>query len=220
MIVQQLVDSVTGYPGFWLLCASSGVVVPLPEDVSLMYAGAHIADGLWSWPATLAVAWAGVAVRDVISWGFGRYVVRWLLGRERLAWLVTGRRATRARTLVEEHGPAAVLLGRFLIGFRAPVFVAAGAVGVPLRSFVLYDGAGLAIAIPIALGLGFWFGAPIAEIAAAVLQRTTTATVVAVVAAIVAFVTWRTASPALAAARPLRRGIARVPVEDDPSDLG
>src|SRR4051812_37647163 len=81
-VVHQLIDNVTGYPGLWLLCACSGVLVPVPEDVVLLYAGTRIAEGRWSWAVTLLVAWAGVATRDVVSWAFGRFVVGWLLGSE------------------------------------------------------------------------------------------------------------------------------------------
>lgn len=180
-MVQDLVDSVSGYPGLWLICASSGILVPLPEDLPLLFAGTRIAEGDWSWPVTLVVAWAGVATRDVVSWLFGRLIGRWVLDGERLAWLLQTRRASRARQLVARHGTAAVLIGRFMVGVRTPVFVAAGAMGVPLRHFVAVDGLGLAVAVPLAVGLGYAFGDPITELAAPILQRTTlVVTVVAV----------------------------------------
>jgi membrane protein DedA with SNARE-associated domain len=189
-MVQGLIESVSGYPGLWLVCASSGIVVPVPEDVPLLFAGSRIADGSWSWPITLVVAWAGVATRDAGAWLFGRIVGRWMLDENRLAWLLATRRIARARRLVAKHGTAAVLLGRFMVGFRSPVFMAAGAMGVPLRSFVLVDGLGLAVAVPLAVGLGYVFGHPLAELATVVLQRTTNVVGVAVILAIVWF-GWR-----------------------------
>jgi membrane protein DedA with SNARE-associated domain len=220
-VVQGLIESVTGYPGLWLVCTSSGVVLPLPEDVPLMYAGTRIAEGLWTWPLTLVIAWVGVGARDVLSWAFGRYVVRRLIEAGRLGWLVSGRRATRARDLVGDHGSKAVLLGRFLVGFRVPVFVAAGATGVPLRSFVLVDGVGLMLAVPMAVGLGFWFGVPVAELTAAVLQRLSSGSLVVGAVAALMWLTWRATKVTRKAVAIRRGGLLEVEVdEDDSADLG
>lgn len=189
-MVQSLIESISGYPGLWLVCATSGVLVPVPEDVPLLYAGSRIAEGSWGWAGTLIVATSGVAVRDVGSWAFGRVLGRWLLDNPRFERLLASRKIARARAFVGRHGTASVLLGRFMVGFRAPVFVAAGAMGVPLRSFVSVDALGLALAVPLAVGLGFVFGDPIAELAAVVLQRSTLVATVLAVAGL-GWVAWR-----------------------------
>src|SRR5690606_19677994 len=77
----------------------------------------------------------------------------------------------RARGMVSGRGAVAVLIGRFLVGFRSPVFVASGAMGVSLRAFVLWDLLGLMIAVPITVSLGFAFGEPMADLAFWALQR-------------------------------------------------
>lgn len=170
-MVRALLENSLGYSGLWLACAGSGILVPMPEDVPLMMAGSHIATGGWEWLPTLLVAGLGVALRDVAAWAIGRFLLRNLLESRRMGWLLGSRQIERAQRLVARHGTAAVLMGRFMIGFRSPVFMAAGAMGVPLKRFVAMDALGLTIAIPVAVSLGFWFGAPIAEIAAAMLQR-------------------------------------------------
>lgn len=197
-MVRVLIEDSLGYSGLFLACAGSGLVLPIPEDVPLLFAGTRIANGDWSWPATLAVAWLGVAVRDVVSWSVGRFLLRWLLATGRARWLLGGRRIERARRLVTDHGALAVLMGRFVIGFRTPVFVAAGAMGVPLRSFALYDALGLTLAVPLAVGLGYWFGSPVAEIAAA-LHRTSSIGGIAVAVGLGLLIWWATASTAATA---------------------
>lgn len=192
-MIRILIENSLGYPGLFLACAGSGIIFPVPEDVPLLYAGTRIASGAWSWPLTLGIAWVGVVIRDLLSWGFGRYLVRWALDSGRARWLIGGRRLERARRLVTNHGAAAVLLGRFMVGFRTPVFVAAGAMGVSWRSFVVFDAAGLTIAIPLAVGLGYWFGSPIAELAASMLQRASTVVTLAAVVVVVVVV-WRAMS--------------------------
>jgi membrane protein DedA with SNARE-associated domain len=189
-MVRVLIESSLGYPGLFLACAGSGIFVPMPEDVPLLYAGTRIASGAWAWPITLAVAWVGVVTRDVTSWAVGRFLGKWLLATGRARWLLGGNRIDRAQRLVTNHGAAAVLLGRFMVGFRTPVFFAAGAMGVSLRSFFMFDALGLTVAVPLAVGLGYWFGSPVAELAASMLQRASTV-VMLITVVIVGLVAWR-----------------------------
>ena len=95
-MVRILIENSLGYPGLFLACAGSGIFVPVPEDVPLLYAGTRIASGMWSWPVTLMVAWVGVGARDVTSWAVGRFLGKWLLDTGRARWLLGGRRIERA----------------------------------------------------------------------------------------------------------------------------
>jgi membrane protein DedA with SNARE-associated domain len=63
--------------------------------------------------------------------------------------------------MVEARGGRAVLISRFLIGFRSSGFLVSGALGVRPRDFLLWDVVGLVISVPIVLGLGLVFGGPI-----------------------------------------------------------
>jgi membrane-associated protein len=181
-MVRELMETGWGYPGLWLACFGSGLFVPVPEDVPLMYAGIRVGQGAWSWPVTLMVAFLGAATRDVVCWTVGRHLFGWMIHTGRLSWLVNPRRVERAERLLRRHGAMAVMMGRFMVGFRVPFFVTAGAMGIPLRSFVAYDSLGLLVAVPLAVSLGFWFGEPIAELTAVMLNR---AGLVALVLAVV-----------------------------------
>ncbi|MEZ4239078.1 MAG: DedA family protein [Myxococcota bacterium] len=189
-MVRMLIETSLGYPGLWLVCAGSGIFVPVPEDVPLMMAGSRIASGGWAWGLTLLVAWSGVAVRDVCAWAVGRYLLHWLLAG-RLGWIIGPQRIARAEGLIARHGAAAVLMGRFMIGFRAPMFIAAGASGVPLRKFVLTDGLGLLAAIPLTVAVGYRFGAPVAQLAGQLIHRASGVAGLLVLFG-VAWLAWRT----------------------------
>ena len=65
--------------------------------------------------------------------------------------------------MVRERGSVAVLIGRFLIGFRAPIFAVAGASHVPFRKFVGWNTLGMLIAVPGVIWLGWFFGEPITD---------------------------------------------------------
>jgi len=162
-VIRELLQSITGYPALLLACIGSGIVVPLPEDFPLLYAGVRIANGEWSLGAVLAITLTGVGVRDLLAYGAGRTLGHRVLSRPGVLRFLGARRMERAARLVRRRGAVAILAGRFLVGFRAPVFIAAGTAGMPLRSFLLYDGLGLLVAVPLMVGLGVVFGEPLAE---------------------------------------------------------
>lgn len=194
-MIQELLEGMSGYPGLFLACVGSGIVFPVPEDFPLLYAGARIQSGAFSWPGTLAVATVGVALRDLAAWALGRVLGDTLLHRDWVRALVGARRLERARTLVSQHGAASVLAGRFLIGFRAPVFLLSGAMGIPLRAFVVYDGLGLLVAVPLVVVLGWAFGAPISDGAFWVFERARLAVVVVVAIAAIGLLVRRLRAP-------------------------
>lgn len=162
-MVRELLQGVTGYPGLFLICALSGVIIPVPEDIPLLYAGVNLQAGVNAWLPTLAVAIAGVWTRDVLVFLGGRLAGEALLQR---AWVLRtfgAARISRARRLVDERGVWAVMIGRFLVGARAPVFMVAGAMGVGFRKFALWDAVGCILAVPLAVFLGYFFGEPLLE---------------------------------------------------------
>lgn len=170
-MIREMLQGIAGYPGLFLACLGSGLVVPLPEDFPLLYAGMRLATGEFGL-VVFPIALLGVGCRDLIAWGIGRLLGGALLHRPLVQRLLGAQRLERARALVVEHGALAVFLGRFLIGFRAPIFLVAGATGVRMRAFLLYDGLGLLIVVPITLALGWGFGEPLVEAVFWLLQRT------------------------------------------------
>lgn len=162
-MIQGLLERMAGYPGLFLFCALSGIAFPLPEDVSLLYAGSRIQAGQMAWGPVLLTAFFGVMVRDVLAWSTGRVLGDWLLETTLVRRMIGRRRIERARSMVEERGSGAVLAGRFLVGLRAPIFLVAGAMGVSFRRFVVWNALGLLVAVPATLALGAVFGEPLAE---------------------------------------------------------
>ncbi len=165
MGMRDLVEATTGYGGLFWLCALSGIAVPVPEDVPLLYAGIRIEAGSLAWAPTLGVALSGVLVRDLAAYAIGRYVGAWLLRSSLVIRLVGQSRLDRARRLIEDHGSRAVLAGRFMIGLRAPLFMVAGAMGTRVTRFLLWDVLGLLVAVPGMVVLGYVFGAPLIDLA-------------------------------------------------------
>lgn len=171
-MLTEFFQELQGYPGLGLLCATSGIAVPFPEDVALLWAGVQVREGALTWAPTLATATAGVLVRDLIAFGAGRLLEEWLLESAWAKRLLGAKKLHRAQRLVASHGALAVLFGRFLVGFRAPVFLVAGATRVSLRKFVAWDLLGLVLTVPTVVLIGYYAGDPILELAHWTLNRT------------------------------------------------
>ncbi len=156
--LQGYLDS---YWALFLLCLSSGVVYPLPEDFPLMFAGMRLHEGHGAWLPTIALAWVAVMIRDCFFYAIGRTLGTRLLAAPRVVRFLGAARLAKARQLVERMESKAVLAGRFSVGMRALIFVVAGSMGVSFRAFLIWDGLGLLVTIPFALWVGFQFGAPV-----------------------------------------------------------
>ena len=136
----------------------STLIVPLPEELALMGAGWWARQGaLPLWAAWLA-ATAGNVVGDTVSYFIGKYFLDRLL-RTRLGKRVVSPELREwGEAFVKRHGFWAIVLGRFLVALRGPVYFAIGASRVPLLRFelvntsvALAEGAGLVY-------LGYRFG--------------------------------------------------------------
>ncbi len=143
---------------FLALCSAGLLVNPLPEDIVLMTAGYLIADGARPLASTLALCIVGMACRDSLVMLLGRTLGHGLLERRWLQRLLSKARMERSRQLLLDNQPKAILIARFLPGLRVPIFLVAGTLGLPWRTFLLFDGLGLCITVPIEVFVGYHIG--------------------------------------------------------------
>lgn len=123
-----------------LVLVVTGAGIPIPEEVPVITAGIMSSHGqLHPWLAFLAClvgALGGDCVMYAIGYHFGRSVLR-----EHHYWvrLVTPEREAQMEEMVSRHGLKTLLLARFLVGLRSPVYLAAGILRLPFRRFFLFD---------------------------------------------------------------------------------
>ncbi len=136
----------------------STLVLPLPEEVALMGAGWWAHEGalpLWvAWVAATAANIAG----DTISYLVGRYFL------ERLLHTRLGKRMLKpemrewGEDFVRRKGFWAIVLGRFLVAFRGPVYFAIGASKYDLARFELINSIVALLEGGLLVWLGYVFG--------------------------------------------------------------
>jgi membrane protein DedA with SNARE-associated domain len=122
-----------------LLIEESGIPLPLPGDVVVMFVGTQVrGHPIWNW----IMAWAALVVCITIG-ATNLFLIARRLGRDfpnsRLGRLmhVTPERMQKANRWFERWGPWVVVFGRHIPGFRIALTVAAAVGGLSLRMFVL-----------------------------------------------------------------------------------
>ena len=147
-------------PGYALLYVEeSGIPLPAPGDVFVMYVGVHIPHTFAAW----LVAWLGLILAVLlgatnlflISRRFGPRLVH-----SQLAEYVhlTPERLEKAEQWFKRYGVLAIVFGRHIPGFRVPITVAAGSLGVPYRIFAPSVAVSTAIWAGVMLTLGMTIG--------------------------------------------------------------
>jgi membrane protein DedA with SNARE-associated domain len=154
----------TSYLGFFLFIAATGCGMPIPEEAAIVVAGVLSSQQTLHWPTAFAVCLAGAVVGDSFMYGIGH---RWGHGiftaHPRFAKLFATENERQFQRAVEAHAFKVMLLARFLVGIRAPVYVMTGVVRLPFRRFLLYDVISASLVVGVVFGLSYAFGEQVTE---------------------------------------------------------
>jgi membrane protein DedA with SNARE-associated domain len=142
-----------------LYVEESGVPMPMPGDVFVMYIGHHSSQTLLTlvgaWLALISVVVLGATNLFWISRRWGRSLVERRLGK---ALHLTPARIDRAEHWFERWGVWTLIFGRHIPGLRVPLTVAAGIFRVRYRVFVLSVAISTAIWAGVFIAIGAVFG--------------------------------------------------------------
>ena len=136
-----------------LLLTPFGLVVP--EEISLMAAGALAHSGHNPYWASVIVGYLGIAFADAITWNLGRWV-----GLKPTGWLarLTGvKQIARIERFYRRYGVWTIVLCRQVSGLRFPAFFFAGATGIPFWRFAKFDGTAAIVTANLFVYVGYAF---------------------------------------------------------------
>src|SRR5262245_49890056 len=112
------------------------------EDATCVAAGVLIASGGIDPVTGIIACVAGIVAGDTGLWLLGkaglRAVLRLAPSVQRLRSVPSGAHAQLSARL-QRHAGSAILASRFLPGTRLPLYLGAGAIGVPARTFVVFS---------------------------------------------------------------------------------
>ena len=187
----------SSYLGIIVFLVLTGCGMPIPEEVAFVVAGVLAAEGNLNPAMALAACLIGAILGDIVMYGIG---YRWghslLKSHPRLAKLVHADYQPAIEEAVEKHAFKVLLVSRFLVGVRGPVYVSAGAIRMPFRRFLMIDLIGATIVVVTVFSLSFLFGDSVIDW---IRNAELTATIAVVVGiAIVGFILYRRSRSKLA----------------------
>jgi membrane protein DedA with SNARE-associated domain len=142
-----------------LYIEESGIPLPAPGDVFVMFVGAHVPRNLLAWVG----AWLGL-VATVVLGATNLFFISRKVGRQlvesRVADFVhlTPKRMAKAEAWFARYGVLAIIFGRHVPGFRVPITVAAGILHVRWQVFAASVAISTAIWAGIFLVVGIKYG--------------------------------------------------------------
>ena len=156
----ELIIQKVSYLGFIVFLALTGVGLPIPEEAPLVLAGVLSANGTleYPWLAYLSCL-IGALLGDTIMYTIGRRLGHgYLMSHPRFAKFINPEQEEKFEHIVNAHGFKALLLTRFLIGVRGPVYFAAGAARVPYLRFLMWDLCAATMVVSVVFGLSYRYG--------------------------------------------------------------
>jgi membrane protein DedA with SNARE-associated domain len=142
------------------------------------------------WWIMLPVCIIGVVTCDAFLYGIGRFGGPRLTEHRWFRFLVNPKRLVEIENNFHKYGVRLLLGVRLLPGIRAPVFVAAGVVKLPLHRFLLADGIYALPVISLLFTLAYWFTDSVLTIVRNIERQVGTMKYFVVIAAISALAAW------------------------------
>ncbi len=110
------------------------------------------------WWILLPVCIVGVVSSDILLYVLGRYFGDWLLKRRWMARVLPPNKRRDTEENFHRYGVGILVVGRLVPGIRAPLFLTAGSMRLPLPRFLIADGLGAVVGNSLFFFLGFWLG--------------------------------------------------------------
>jgi membrane protein DedA with SNARE-associated domain len=191
----------TAYVVVFLILLACGFGIPIPEDITLIAAGILAyakAANVWG---MIAVGMAGVLVGDSAMFLLGRRYGLALAKRPLVARILPEERLERVSEVLNKRGNKILFAARFMPGLRSPLFFTAGALGVPMRVFLFFDGMAALLSVPAIVYSVYYFGDRMEEVIAAIQRANHGIVAVIVLIVVAAFVKMRLGKRRAAAVR-------------------
>ena len=154
-----------GYLGIIVFLVLTGCGMPIPEEVAIVFAGVVSSQGHLDPKMAAAACLFGAFLGDSIMYAIGYHFGHNLMAQHpKLGRFVGAEREEHFEKAILRHGFKVMLLARFMVGVRGPVYLAAGVVRMPYRRFLLWDLICATLVVSVFFSLSFFYGRQITEL--------------------------------------------------------
>ena len=155
----------SNYLGIFVFLVLTGCGMPIPEEVPIILAGVLSSQGRlepeWAFASCLSGALVGDAVMYSIGYHFGHNL---LAKHPKIGKYIGAQNEERFEDALMRHGFKVMLMARFMVGVRGPVYLAAGVVRMPFRRFLLWDLTCASLVVGTFFGVSYLYGEEITSI--------------------------------------------------------
>ncbi len=149
---------IAGYSVILGVLTLCGFGLPLPEDVTLLFAGLLASTHKISLGGALIAGFCGVFIGDSILFTLGRRYGKKLFSIKPFSLAFPPHRIEAAEIRIIRNQHFICFIGRFVPGLRACIFALVGSMGVKPKVFFIQDGLAALISVPVWVFLGYYTG--------------------------------------------------------------
>jgi membrane protein DedA with SNARE-associated domain len=153
----------TGYVGLFLLMVAESMILPIPSEAVMPFAGYLAAQGEMTVLGAMLASSAGSVVGSLIGYGMGAYGLLPLLRKYGKYVLVQAHHINAAHAWFERRGLVAVFICRFIPGVRHVSSIPAGGARMSIGPFILATLMGATLWNGFLFWLGYAYGTQVAE---------------------------------------------------------
>lgn len=142
------------------------------------------------WWILLPVCIIAVVLSDLILYGLGLWGGDRVLRHRWIARMMPPNRRRRTEENFHRYGVSILVFGRLVPGIRAPLFLTAGSMRLPIPQFLLADGLGAVVGNSFFFFLGFWLGDSVKTLIERAEERLKPILIIVAVGLVVAYLLW------------------------------
>lgn len=135
-----------------------GLGLPVPEDIILISGGLLASMEKFSLTTAIVSGLIGVMSGDTVIFLLGRRYGQGVFELKPVRRMISAQRVADAQARVQANARWVCFVARFLPGLRTPIYLTAGAMQIPLRTFLTQDGTAALLSVPLWVVLGYVFG--------------------------------------------------------------
>jgi membrane protein DedA with SNARE-associated domain len=135
----------TGYAGVFLLMVAESMVLPVPSEAVMPFAGFLVAEGSMSAVAAVGFATLGSLVGSLLSYAIGRFGGRSFIAKYGKVLLLDASDLERADGFFRRRGAVTIFVSRFIPVVRHLISIPAGMGRMKLLPFCLFTVVGAAL---------------------------------------------------------------------------
>jgi membrane protein DedA with SNARE-associated domain len=147
LIIEKVVAFISfgGYPSLIVLMAMESMILPLPSEAVMPFAGFLISEGKMTFPLVLLFSTIGSILGSLLSYYIGKYGGNPLLKRYGKYVLLNEEHLMKTEEFFGKYGGRAVFIGRLIPVVRHFISIPAGMANMKISSFLLYTTIGAAL---------------------------------------------------------------------------